>query len=119
MDVWLVKRAFEVTEPNQIDVDVAVIDANCNEGGKINIDITGGIGAYTFDWADLTGFDDPKNRSELIPGTYAFTVKDENGCEVAVNNLVVIDDCDGGVTPDTIPSCVNGQYLCRDMCSTK
>ncbi|MHC0448467.1 SprB repeat-containing protein, partial [Flavobacterium sp. 3-218] len=51
--------------------------------GAINITASGGVGTYTYDWADLAGTNDPEDRSNLAAGTYTVTVKDANGCTAA------------------------------------
>ena len=51
--------------------------------GAINITASGGVGPYTYDWADLTGTNDPEDRTALPAGTYTVTVKDANGCSAA------------------------------------
>ncbi|MHC0447885.1 T9SS type B sorting domain-containing protein, partial [Flavobacterium sp. 3-218] len=51
--------------------------------GAINITASGGVGPYTYDWADLAGTNDPEDRTNLVAGTYTVTVKDANGCSSA------------------------------------
>ena len=85
---------FTVSEISQIDLDIAVLPEGCTPDGSITItDIRGGNGEYTFDWSDLSGNDNPKNRTGLMAGTYAVTVTDAKGCSVAVSGLNLIKDC--------------------------
>ncbi|MEM8906289.1 MAG: gliding motility-associated C-terminal domain-containing protein, partial [Bacteroidota bacterium] len=85
---------FVVGSPSQIDVDVAIFDKDCSMDGKITlVDVRGGNGGYTFDWADLPGTDDPRNRDNLNAGTYSVTITDANGCSVEVAGLTVEDNC--------------------------
>ncbi|MEO1624114.1 MAG: gliding motility-associated C-terminal domain-containing protein [Bacteroidota bacterium] len=85
---------FEVQEPSQIDVDVAIFNKDCLNDGSITLDISGGTAPYTVDWDDLTGNNDPEDRLSLLPGTYAFTVTDANGCTASASGLVLEDECD-------------------------
>lgn len=83
---------FEIAAPTQIDVDISVYDQDCNEGGSIVVEVSGGAGGYVYEW------DPPQSPSDSIaenldPGNYGLTITDANGCEVIVNNLIVEDDC--------------------------
>lgn len=85
---------FEVEEPEQIDVDIA-IDNTCDTGPAIRIvEVLGGNGGYTYDWADLPGNDNVQDRIDIEEGSYDVTVTDIQGCSAAANNLVVIDTCE-------------------------
>ncbi len=59
-----------------------ITPASCNTvcNGAIDINPTGGTGAYQYNWTGLPGNDDPQDRSNLCTGTYTVTVQDENGC---------------------------------------
>lgn len=58
----------------------AVVDVDCNSSasGSIQLTVTGGVPAYTFNWSDpmATG----QNPSNLPAGTYTVTVTDQNNC---------------------------------------
>ena len=79
-------ESFDITDPAPLDVTGMTTDVTCNDDagsaddGTIDITATGGTGAYTYDWADLAGNDDPADRTDLAAGTYTVTVMDENGC---------------------------------------
>ncbi len=75
----------QINEPNEslalsLD-DMQPLCADSNEGA-IDLTVSGGTGAYTFDWDnDGTGDDDDtEDLSDLPAGIYAVTVTDENGC---------------------------------------
>ena len=84
---------FEVTEPSQIDVDVALTNKDCNNDGSITLLVNGGNGNYTFDWSDLAGTNNPQNRVGLNSDSYDVTITDANGCTAVASNLVIEDEC--------------------------
>ncbi len=87
------QTCFEVIEPEQIDLDIAIHDS-CDPTPSISItEISGGTAPYTFDWADITGTDNPMNRTDLEVGSYDLIVSDANGCSVEVNDLDITETC--------------------------
>ncbi|MBF9236656.1 T9SS type A sorting domain-containing protein [Hymenobacter sp. BT683] len=50
------------------------------DDGAINLSVFGGVAPFTYDWADLTGPNEPQDRSNLGPGDYSVTVTDSKGC---------------------------------------
>ena len=74
-----------ITEPTQIVASNVKTDLTCfNSGnGSIDLSVTGGTGAYTYDWSNdgaETPDNDPQDLSGLAAGTYTVTVSDANGC---------------------------------------
>ncbi|GEM_PF-1961820 len=68
--------------------------AACADTGGINLDISGGTGPYMVDWSDLTGIDNPVNRTALDTGTYEVTIMDANGCaEMATIRVPACEAC--------------------------
>ena len=70
----------------------AVTEATCtgSPDGSITIQATGGTAPYDFDWGTL-GTDDnltESTRDNLLPGAYAVTVTDANGCQTTSNFTV-------------------------------
>ena len=69
------------------------IDVTCNgdTDGGVNISVSGGTGAYTFDW-DNDGAEDPDNDPEDLSGvgagTYTVTITDANGCTATTSGIV-------------------------------
>ena len=77
-----------ITEPFELVISsFALQDIGCFGGtsGAIDIEVQGGIGAYSYDWDnDGTGdSDDTQDLSNLGAGNYAVTVYDANGCSVS------------------------------------
>ena len=46
----------------------------CTTNGSITLAISGSTAPYTYDWTDLTGTNDPQNRTNLNAGTYTVKV---------------------------------------------
>ncbi len=53
-----------------------------NNTGSIITNVSGGVPPYTFDWADLPGTSNFRNRNNLFEGSYELTVTDNAGCTV-------------------------------------
>ena len=97
---------FTVTGANEFgceDTDDLTIDVNeeliityttVDEGlggdGSIDITVTGGTPAYSFDWDnDGTGdYDDTEDLSGLAGGSYTVSVKDSKNCTVSENIVI-------------------------------
>ncbi len=71
-----------VTEPPAISAQAVPTNVLCNGAatGTIALTVTGGTPNYQYNWADLPGSNDPKNRSNLAADTYSVTITDANGC---------------------------------------
>jgi hypothetical protein len=69
---------ININAPPVFKIDsITVIQASCLEGGKIRVDVSGGVGPYTFDWGNvqLSG-----NFNDNLPeGVYQVTVRDSKG----------------------------------------
>lgn len=97
---------FTVTGANEFgceDTDDVTVDVNeeliitytsVDEGvggdGSIDITVSGGTPAYTFDWNnDGTGdYDDTEDLTGLAGGTYVVVVKDSKNCTVSENIVI-------------------------------
>ncbi|MEL7020912.1 MAG: SprB repeat-containing protein, partial [Bacteroidota bacterium] len=82
---------FTIAEPNPIVLDVTLTSA-CDSTGSIVINPTGGVAPYRFDWSDIEGTDNPKDRTDLNTGSYAVTVTDANDCTL-VETDIQLDTC--------------------------
>ncbi|NOQ72841.1 MAG: T9SS type A sorting domain-containing protein [Crocinitomix sp.] len=73
-----------------VDVDVnpemflsfVIIDETMGDG-EIDLTVTGGVPAYTYDWDtdEADDFDDPQDLTDLSAGFYTVVVRDASGCE--------------------------------------
>jgi gliding motility-associated-like protein len=79
--------AVNAPDPIQINL-LSVDDVSCvgRNDGRIFIEVTGGTGVYFFNWDH--GFVN-QNPTNLSAGTYAVTVRDGNGCEARIENIIV------------------------------
>ena len=76
-------RERTITQPDAIEVNASTEPVTaCNGGndGSISLTVSGGTPAYNYNWADLAGNNDPKNRNNLTAGNYTVTVTDSKGC---------------------------------------
>ena len=54
------------------------------------MNISGGTTPYTIKWSDLTGLNQPQNRTNIPVGTYRVTVTDARTCDTMIQNIIVI-----------------------------
>ena len=83
----------EITEPTAITIDViqTVEEENMAANGAIVVDISGGVGAYTYSWTGPDNFTSiEEDLVNLSAGDYVLVVTDENGCEVS-SEVVTVD----------------------------
>ncbi|MEO1413432.1 MAG: hypothetical protein AAFW73_26370, partial [Bacteroidota bacterium] len=100
-------QSVDVLVSRQLRVDFSAFDASCNSLGAIIVGVTGGSGEYTFDWEDLAGNNDPRNRSGLEEGTYNLTISDTYGCDFELTGIAIENTCEDSsclVTPGTLVS---------------
>ena len=73
-------ESFVVTEPTAIVVTGVVTNLDCfgDNTGAINLTVTGGSPAYTWNWSNGANTEDISN---LTAGTYRVTVTDANECQ--------------------------------------
>jgi uncharacterized protein (DUF2141 family) len=106
--------SISITEPSAISItSIVATQISCNGGtGSLNLTVSGGTGALTYDWSN-DGAETPDNDSEdiagLAAGTYTVTVTDANSCTatssstinpaaaaVAVVSTITNVSCNGG-----------------------
>jgi gliding motility-associated-like protein len=71
----------------------------CTSNGSISLAVTGSTAPYTYDWTDLTGTTDPKDRTDLQAGTYTVKVTPSvSGCDTTLSVVVANNatNCGGG-----------------------
>lgn len=78
-----------ITEPGELLITVvSVTNASCFNvsNGAIDIDVTGGSGAYTYTWSN--GLPATQDHQNIAGGNYTVTVEDANGCTATANIVV-------------------------------
>ncbi|HRZ41469.1 MAG TPA: Calx-beta domain-containing protein, partial [Bacteroidales bacterium] len=76
-----VTTTVTLTQPAaSLSVTPTVVQPTCFLDGSITLAVSGGTAPYTYDWSDLAGTSNPKDRHGLSPGSYTVTVTDANGC---------------------------------------
>ena len=103
----------QMTENTSLNAVANVIAQTCTVGGIVTLDVTGGVPPYTYDWGDLAGTDDPKDRTNLVDGNYSVTVHDDLGCQFVLG-VNVGNECGTGActNPVIITDVVIGQSVC-------
>ncbi len=79
----------------------------CDGMASINVNVEGGTPPFNYDWADLTGTNDPQNRINLPEGTFELTITDANGCEISD---MVSTEC------PCVPATVTSLSLTESLC---
>jgi uncharacterized protein YdbL (DUF1318 family) len=87
----------EVSEPlEELTLSLIPTNVDCSgeSTGSIDLTVTGGTQAYTYDWDnDGTGdYDDPEDLNNLSAGSYSITVLDANGCSESASVTIVQPD---------------------------
>lgn len=93
--------ALETVLENPALLDIELITAtspNCsNNGGFIDVEVTGGTGDYTYNWSDDATIN-TEDRQYLGAGNYSLEVTDGNGCIANIDvNLIGAGDCTGSI----------------------
>ncbi|OEK02778.1 hypothetical protein BFP97_15135 [Roseivirga sp. 4D4] len=83
----VIQGDFTIGGPAALSATAIVNDVTCNGigDGSIDLSISGGVGPYTFLWADGATTED---RTGLIPANYGVTITDANGCSTFQNYTI-------------------------------
>lgn len=73
---------YQVDEPQEIEITATIVDETCSEDcdGAIILNVSGGTAPFDYNWGDLPGNTNAKDRSDLCDGEYCVTVTDANDC---------------------------------------
>ena len=95
--------SIEVTVYEAVTITYTTEDEMMGADGSIDITVTGGNPAYSFDWDnDGTGdFDDTEDLTGLAGGTYIVVVQDEAGCSI---NESILVSSQLGVSTNALPT---------------
>ena len=89
-EVCIKEDSIFLSEPDELTLTGTTTDELFGEDGTIDIDVTGGVPFYSFDWNnDGSGdFDDSEDLEGLAGGSYIVVVKDQNDCEATLEVIV-------------------------------
>ena len=81
----------ELTQPEDLVIDIQKTDLNCynSNNGTITITPSGGIAPYSYSWSD---FGNGNERTGLAAGIYTVIITDSNGC--AETRTIEIENAD-------------------------
>lgn len=88
---------FIINEPPELIVDIEVLDSACfgDCTGSAFVTVTGGTGAYTYEWFDAATdtplLVDNDSIFDLCPSDYYATVTDANGCVTQSIDITIIE----------------------------
>ena len=99
---------FTITEPDSLNLTIAPTYDCTGGGAQVDLIMAGGQGPYIFDWSDLSGNDDPEDRTGLADGNYTITVTDATGCSLITN--LNLDGCT--CTPPVVSSTTIMETAC-------
>ncbi len=102
-------KSFNIQEPSLLTVNgnSTNVDCNGNNTGSINLNVSGGVATYTFDWSNGAN---TANLNNIGAGNYSVQVTDANGCVenksfnvsqptvLTVNGTTNSVDCNGANT---------------------
>ena len=85
-----VTKTFSLSEQNApIISEPTVTPSKCNEPqGSIQLEVSGGMLPYIYEWSDSTEVADGQNRPRVFAGEYSLTVIDGNDCRATLSVTV-------------------------------
>jgi hypothetical protein len=74
-----IRDTFTITQPTALALSATTDSVSCYGGstGNINLTVTGGTAAYTYNWGSGITTED---RTNVVSGSYSVTVTDANSC---------------------------------------
>ncbi len=96
-----------VTEPALISVSPSATPCLCHgsSDGSASVNVTGGVGAFTFAWAP--GGASTSTVNNIVAGNYNVTITDSNGC-VATSTAIVSQPAALNLALSSTPALCNG-----------
>jgi len=83
---------FTVTEPAQLIVTSTITNIECATPGRIDLEVSGGTGNYTYQWAP--GNSTAENLITNEERLYIVTVSDDQGCSKVLFGQYVANNCE-------------------------
>lgn len=84
-----------LSEPDAIVIDTSLVGNDCNgvdNGGVIDIQVSGGTAPFQYDWAHNANLHDSRIAG-LENGTYTVIVTDANGCTNSASIEILYNNC--------------------------
>lgn len=83
-----------ITEPDTLNIkNIAITNVDCynNNTGSVQVDVSGGTTAYSFQWTNSAGSIVQTNEdlSNVVLGRYALKVTDKQGCIDTIQDVVI------------------------------
>ena len=103
----MVDSTFDIIAYNALVLTMAYTAIDCNGGSTdIDIEVTGGTVAYTYDW-DGDGYDDSQDSTMAGAGTFTVQIQDANGCMVD-STFDITEPANLALTIDYVGLCNGG-----------
>ena len=81
------RQYFSVEAYQQIIANSAITNEGCTTKGAIDLELTNSENNYSIQWGDLTGENQPVDRTELNEGTYSVTITSNAAGACSVTHL--------------------------------
>ncbi len=81
---------FEIKTPSPLAVGLST-NGDCENNYGVNLTVQGGVTPFVFDWADLPGIQNDRDRINLSGGTYEVSITGGSGCVFPLT--VNLDTC--------------------------
>ena len=80
-------QSFTLSQPSALQISKTTTAVSCNglSNGGIQVNVTGGVLPYNYNWSD--GFTS-EDRQNLSAGSYTLTVTDQNGCSASSSAVI-------------------------------
>lgn len=104
---------FTINQPPAFTPQVQVSPETCSAGGQIALSFSGGNGSpYIVNWADLSGEDNPEDRTNLRAGRYAAVVFDSLFCTYPIDTVLVAPNCNNLSTAHMVLEASTTDFFC-------
>ncbi len=102
-----VSFTFMVDEPAVLDATASITDVSCNGGadGAATVSITGGTTPYVGEWSNG---ETSQSITNVVAGTYTYTVTDVNNCEITGSVTITEPDAIDITETITHVTCFDG-----------
>ncbi|MDO8366467.1 MAG: gliding motility-associated C-terminal domain-containing protein [Saprospiraceae bacterium] len=106
-------QSFTILQPPAFNPQVQVTPESCASGGQISLSISGGNGGpYIVNWADLSGDDNPEDRTNLRAGLYSALVFDSLFCIYPIDTVLIAPNCNNLTTAHMVLGANKTEFFC-------